>query len=166
MLINKIFRKSATARKVIIRFYAKKEGGVYRSQTIRRLFVKYKSIDAGYGSYGWTSDLIDGPTRIGKYTSIGKNVRRISVDHLFNTATTHPCLFSPSFGWVNHDARERMHLEIGNDVWIGDNAIILPSVSSIGDGAIVAAGAVVSRNIPSYEIWGGTGSLHKKKISG
>ena len=155
MLIDNLFKKSAMARKVIIRFFAKKEGGVYRSKTIRRLFVNNRSIDAGYGSYGWTSDLIDGPAKIGNYISIGKNVRRISVNHLFNTATSHPCLFSPSFGWVNHDDRERMHLEIGNDVWIGDNAIILPSVSSIGDGAIVAAGAVVSKNIPPYEIWGG-----------
>jgi acetyltransferase-like isoleucine patch superfamily enzyme len=43
---------------------------------------------------------------------------------------------------------------IGCDVWIGANAIILKGVE-IGDGAVVAAGAVVTKSIPPYEIWGG-----------
>lgn len=43
-------------------------------------------------------------------------------------------------------------LVIGRDVWIGARAIILPSVNSIGDGAIVGAGAIVSRDISSNDI--------------
>jgi acetyltransferase-like isoleucine patch superfamily enzyme len=43
---------------------------------------------------------------------------------------------------------------IGNDVWIGANAVILKGVE-IGDGAVVAAGAVVNKPIAAYEIWGG-----------
>jgi len=43
---------------------------------------------------------------------------------------------------------------IGNDVWIGANAIILQGVT-IGDGAIVAAGAVVTKDVPPYAIVGG-----------
>nr|WP_305849016.1 CatB-related O-acetyltransferase [Shinella sp. HZN7] len=43
---------------------------------------------------------------------------------------------------------------IGNDVWIGANAIILPGIA-IGDGAIIAAGSVVSRDVPPYAIVGG-----------
>lgn len=45
-------------------------------------------------------------------------------------------------------------VHIGNNVWIGANATILKGVS-IGDGAIVAAGAVVRQDIPNNEIWGG-----------
>lgn len=45
-------------------------------------------------------------------------------------------------------------ITIGSDVWIGCNSIVLKGVE-IGDGAIVAAGAVVRRSIPPYEIWGG-----------
>ena len=45
-------------------------------------------------------------------------------------------------------------IEIGNNVWIGDKATILPGVS-IGDGAIIAANAVVTKNVPSYSIAGG-----------
>ncbi len=43
---------------------------------------------------------------------------------------------------------------IGDDVWIGANAVILPGVS-IGDGAVVAAGAVVNSDVPAYAIVGG-----------
>jgi virginiamycin A acetyltransferase len=40
-------------------------------------------------------------------------------------------------------------------VWIGYNAIILPSVSKIGDGAVVGAGAVVAKDVPPYAIVAG-----------
>ena len=43
---------------------------------------------------------------------------------------------------------------IGHDVWIGANALILPEVT-IGDGAVIAAGAVVTRDVPPYAIVGG-----------
>jgi hypothetical protein len=44
--------------------------------------------------------------------------------------------------------------EIGNDVWIGDRVVIMSGVK-IGDGAIVAAGAVVTKDVPPYAIVGG-----------
>ena len=43
---------------------------------------------------------------------------------------------------------------VGNDCWIGHAAILLPGVT-VGDGAVIAAGAVVSRNVPPYTIVGG-----------
>lgn len=48
----------------------------------------------------------------------------------------------------------RAGVVIGNDVWLGAGCAILPGVV-IGDGAVVAANAVVTRSIPSQEIWGG-----------
>ncbi len=49
-------------------------------------------------------------------------------------------------------------MEIGNDVWIGTNAIVINSKKDhikIGDGAIIAAGAVVTKDIPPYAIAAG-----------
>lgn len=43
---------------------------------------------------------------------------------------------------------------IGNDVWIGSRSLIMKGVH-IGDGAIIAAGSVVTKDVPPYEIWGG-----------
>jgi virginiamycin A acetyltransferase len=49
---------------------------------------------------------------------------------------------------------KRNYVKIGNDVWIGTNAIILPGVT-IGDGAIIGAGAVVANDVPPYAVVGG-----------
>jgi len=48
-------------------------------------------------------------------------------------------------------ASDRKVIKIGNDVWIGQNAIIMPGIE-IGDGVIVGAGAVVTKNVPAYAI--------------
>lgn len=52
-------------------------------------------------------------------------------------------------------------IEIGNDVWVGANSIILRGVK-IGNGAIIAAGAVVTKNVKPYEIVGGVPAKHIK----
>ncbi len=54
---------------------------------------------------------------------------------------------------------------IGNDVWIGARVTILPGVH-IGDGAVIGAGAVVTKDVPSYEIWGGNPARLLKKRTG
>lgn len=53
-------------------------------------------------------------------------------------------------------------ITIGDYVWIGTGATILQNVT-IGDGAVVAAGAVVTKDIPPYEIWGGVPAQFIKK---
>lgn len=45
-------------------------------------------------------------------------------------------------------------IQVGEDVWLGSNVTVLQAVT-IGRGAVVAAGAVVNKSIPEYEIWGG-----------
>ena len=49
---------------------------------------------------------------------------------------------------------EERPVYIGNDVWIGDRALILPGVH-IGDGSIIAAGAVVTKDVSPYSIVAG-----------
>lgn len=48
----------------------------------------------------------------------------------------------------------RQICKIGNDVWIGQNVVVMPGIE-IGDGVIIGAGAVVTKNIPSFAIVGG-----------
>ncbi len=50
---------------------------------------------------------------------------------------------------------------IGDDVWIGARVIILPGVH-IGRGAVIGAGAVVTKNVPDYEVWGGNPAHYLK----
>ena len=49
-------------------------------------------------------------------------------------------------------APDPMTPTIGNDVWLGHHAIILPGASKIGDGAVIGAGAVVNRDVPPYAV--------------
>ena len=154
-LFGFIIKNSKVGRRFIVRFFSLFESGLWRSHTLRLIFKKYLNIQAGFGSYGWDNIDFKGPVVIGKYCSIGPGVKRFEKNHFVENVTTHPCVFSPRFGWVKNDPRVSTLLCIGNDVWIGANAVILPNVTSIGTGAIVAAGAVVSKNIPPYEIWGG-----------
>jgi acetyltransferase-like isoleucine patch superfamily enzyme len=51
-------------------------------------------------------------------------------------------------------------VKVGDDVWIGVNAVIMPGVR-IGDGAVVGANSVVTRNVGAYEVWAG---IPAKKI--
>lgn len=62
---------------------------------------------------------------------------------------------NPIVGYVKEDMLERPSLTIGHDVWIGERAIILPSVTSIGNGAIIGAGSIVTKDVEPYSIVAG-----------
>lgn len=55
---------------------------------------------------------------------------------------------------IQQGFQEQRPIKIGNDVWIGQNVIILPGVT-VGNGCIIGAGAVVTKNVPDYAIVGG-----------
>ena len=57
---------------------------------------------------------------------------------------------------INHKC-----VNIGNDVWVGCDAIILPGVN-VGDGAVIGAGAVVTKDVSPYEVVGGCPAHHIK----
>ena len=65
---------------------------------------------------------------------------------------------------VAGDEFEKAQVKIGNNVWIGANTVILQGVE-IGDNSVVAAGAVVTKNIASKEIWGGVPAKKIKDIN-
>lgn len=97
---------------------------------------------------------------IGKFCSIGPEVMLGGLGrHPTDGFSTHPFFFSQAYrsrlGLTGgRDYQEIKHCKVGNDVWIGARAIILDGVT-IGDGAIVAAGAVVTRDVEPYAIVGG-----------
>ena len=100
---------------------------------------------------------------IGSFTSIGKNCSFVMSNHLTNLVTMSPLASSASpsphkhmfsHGQGNSSSYSRGDIEIGNDVWIGACVIIMDGVK-IGNGAVVAAGAVVTKNVAPYAIVGG-----------
>lgn len=104
-------------------------------------------------------------TLIGKYCSIANNVKTIIGTHPTNTfVSTHPAFFSirkqAGFTYVKTqkfdeikyiNEKDNVSVIIGNDVWIGENVIILGGIE-IGDGAIIGAGSIVTNDIEPYSI--------------
>lgn len=100
-------------------------------------------------------------TAIGKFCSIAANCRINALGHPIERATTHKVSYRPNeyFRYLGVDAefRERRRAKkvtIGNDVWIGHGAVVMPGVT-IGDGAVVGANAVVTRDVAPYQIVAG-----------
>ena len=98
---------------------------------------------------------------IGKFCAIGANTKFImgAANHSVSTVSTYP--FSLFGGKWAKAARSTYDLTphkgntiIGNDVWIGRRSVIMPGVK-IGDGAIIAASAVVTKDVPPYTVVGG-----------
>ena len=128
------------------------------------------------GDYTYYDDL-DGPERfqehvthhydfigdkliIGKFCAIGRGVEFImnGANHRMGSVTTYPFNIM-GHGWEAFaPTLEELPLKgdtvVGNDVWFGQNVTVLPGVH-IGDGAIIAANSVVSRDIPPYCVAGG-----------
>lgn len=100
-------------------------------------------------SFNWNSKL-----SIGNYVSIAENVTFIlDADHYVDHISTYPfkAKLLPPF---ENEAVSKGNIVIDDDVWIGYGATILSGVH-IGQGAIIAAGAVVAKNVPPYAIVGG-----------
>jgi acetyltransferase-like isoleucine patch superfamily enzyme len=97
---------------------------------------------------------------IGKFSSIGPDVLIGLGKHPSRGfVSTHPVFFSTrrqaQITFVVEPAFEEFErVRIGNDVWIGARAIIVDGVS-VGDGAIVGAGATVTKDVPPYAVVGG-----------
>ncbi len=75
-----------------------------------------------------------------------------------NNISTHPFFYSDKYEKFNKIKSTKFiefsKVDIGNDVWIGENVIILSGIK-IGNGAILAAGAVVTKDIPNYAVAAG-----------
>ncbi|MEM9219324.1 MAG: CatB-related O-acetyltransferase [Cyanobacteria bacterium P01_F01_bin.150] len=98
-------------------------------------------------------------TSIGKFCSIGANCIIGAGQHPIEYVSTSPSFYSISSGPTHHFSDKEYFtpykpINIGNDVWIGDSVVVMGGIT-IADGAIVGARAVVTRDVPSYSIYGG-----------
>lgn len=107
----------------------------------------YETISLGSHVFVASRAWFSGRIRIGSYVMCGPNVTILGGDHEFKDPT------KPMFV-AKHKTTSPTEILIGNDVWIGANVTILKNVE-IGDGAIVAAGSVVTKNVPPLAIVAG-----------
>lgn len=154
-LIYKFYNfRNNRSRKFLQKLIKRFEGGEYYSPTLRRIFKEYHGIEIGLYSHGgcFIVKNMDKFTQIGRYCSIATTVRIMNRNHPMNYKSMHGFFFNRTLKICDHDSIDYIPLKIGNDVWIGHNAIIMPNVTEICDGAVVAAGAVVNKNIPPYAV--------------
>ena len=117
------------------------------------------NVEIGDYSYCSGGTLVFSDVKIGKYCSIGYNVQIGLPEHPLDHISTSPSVYrneglsdAHRANWPLNDFTNPP--VIGNDVWIGSNACILQGVH-IGDGAVIAAGAVVTKDVDAYAIVGG-----------
>lgn len=99
-------------------------------------------------------------TSVGRFCSIGPEAMIGLSRHPMNLVSTSPAFYSSkqdacpvSYNQVG-DYVEQLETQIGNDVWIGARAVVVGGVT-IGDGAVVASCAVVTKDVPPYSVVGG-----------
>lgn len=130
----------------------------------KNVAMGYKSYHNGAFVWQWHQNSL---LEIGKYCSIANDVHFIldSGHHRLSEVTSFPHFNHlvdkdlPIGNQTQSDFRKNIKTEesktiIGNDVWIGMNAIILPNVK-IGDGVTILAGSVVTKDVPDYAVVGG-----------
>lgn len=87
--------------------------------------------------------------RIGHFVSIGHGALIGPDNHPLDRLSTHPLFFD-----VHADCHLLPPAVVGHDVWIGANSVIMHGVS-VGHGAVIASGAIVTRDVEPYAIVGG-----------
>ena len=99
---------------------------------------------------------------VGKFANIASFARIGATDHPLDTAACHHFLYRSGDYWEDADRDEAFFAHrlsrratIGHDTWIGHGAMIKPEVA-LGDGAVVASGAVVTKDVAPYTIVAGT----------
>lgn len=116
-------------------------------------------VNSGFDDYSYCDRFADiANTSVGKFANIAAMTRIGPTDHPMTTASLHHFLYRSEYYWddAERDAdffarRAARRTVIGHDTWIGHGAIIKPQVT-IGLGAIVGAGAVVTRDVAPWTI--------------
>lgn len=161
------FKKSLSKRKIIIKssiYKMRNRTSTFSDKTILFRMANVSHSDIGKYTYIAGYANINNCT-IGSFCSIADGVRVGVGAHPLNLISTHPALYSIKTifpykliddsiidSLPSHEESKRIN--IGNDVWIGTDSIILDGVN-IGDGAVIAAGSVVTKDIPSFAVVGG-----------
>lgn len=136
------------------------EGGPIHSETLREILRRFHGVEVGRYSYGaiLQPGVLPAGTHVGNYCSVGVELIVRRRDHPVERPFMHAAFYNKHLGFVPSDTIPKNTdnpLRIGHDVWIGDRVTILAGCRQIGNGAVLAAGAVVTRDVAPYAIVGG-----------
>lgn len=125
-----------------------------------KVYPNCRIVQSEVGKYTYISEgSLISLTRIGRFCSIGPGLLCGYGIHPINGISTSPMFYSTKKQngitlSASDKTEERKQINIGHDVYIGANVTILDGVS-IGNGAVIAAGSVVNKDVPAYAVVGG-----------
>lgn len=134
-------------------------------------------VRSSFGKYSYCGERCSLPfTKVGRFCSIASDVVLACGMHPIHYVSTSPATYSKSFpnalckddlGFKEYaytDETGEFYCEIGNDVWIATRATLVCGTKAlkIGDGAIICAGAVVTKDVPPYAVVSGCPATIKK----
>ena len=133
------------------RSHVSRKAKVYRGKKV------YHSSLGDYSYLGGGSSLVY--ARVGKFCSIAGDVKIGMGTHTLHYLSTSPIFTEKHNGtgasWVDSVVDNPfLPVVVGNDVWIGERAMVLGGVT-VGDGAIIGAGAIVTKDVPPFSIVAG-----------
>lgn len=141
--------KSYISNKVMVEDYVSISKNCYISNSLKYI---------GRGTFINENVIVDRCESIGRYCSIAKDVKIGLGSHPTDMVSTSPIFYSKSRRLVKNTTYDNKLIDkpviIQNDVWIGSNVLILAGVK-IKNGAIIAAGSVVTKDVEAYSIVGG-----------
>lgn len=148
-----LYGRGSLGRFISTRLINRLEGGEIHSESLREVFRRHHGVDIGAYTHGgcFVPHNFGRNTTIGRYSSIARSAFAATLDHPTEFKGMHGFFFNSNLGYTDH-VRDYAQLHIGNDVWLGHNAVVGSNVRSIGDGAVVGAGAVVFKDVPPYAI--------------
>lgn len=153
----------------IIKTYTVYSNNVNRKTKIGKHVVIHKGTVIGVGvdindySYISAPGVVIENTSIGKFCSIALGVKIGLSSHNYNYVTTHPFILEGKLIAKNQESHGIITKTIiGNDVWIAADAIIFSGIK-IGDGAVIASGSIVTKDVPNYTIVAGVPAKIMKK---
>lgn len=135
-----------------------KQGGYKTSELARKIAKEKNKCEIGMYTYGSCFDdsfNVGGEVVIGRYTSFGPDVHYFGANHPYKFASMSPYFYQKSWGGGTVSDIERYKLEVGNDCWIGCGVIITAGCHKIGNGAVIGAGAIVTKDVAPYAIVAG-----------
>lgn len=135
-------------------FAFKKITGCYsKNLNIQKNCYFEDNVFIGNNSGIGANSIVLGPTNIGENVMMGPDVKIFTRNHRFDRI---------DIPMIEQGFSDSVPVNISDDVWIGANVIILPGVK-IGKGVIIAAGAVVTKNVDDYSIVAGVPAKVIKK---
>lgn len=152
----------------LLYYYSKFVKKILRGKCVRNSLIDATAVvnsgssvvNSTMGAYSYCSydcNIIN--ARIGKFCSLANEIIIGGDEHPIEWLSTSPVFqdvkhSGPAKKFARHTLPVAKETVIGNDVWIGDRAIVKQGVT-VGDGAVIGAGAIVTKDVPPYAVVAG-----------